>query len=85
MQGSPLRLADARQLPQRGSQERKGALSVSLTLDSSPEGRAKSCLRRGLFQSIVVFVRPTPMTAVVIFFQVLQPQTPSTRRLVRRW
>ena len=84
MQGGPLRLADARQLLQRGSQERKGALSVCCA-DSSPEGRAKSCLRRGLFQSIVVFVRPTPMTAVVIFFHVLQPQTPSTRRLVRRW
>ena len=33
----------------------------------------------------VVFVRPTPMTAVLIFFQLLQPHTPSTRRLVRRW
>ena len=36
-------------------------------------------------QSIVVFVRPTPSTAVLIFFQLLQPHTPSTRRLVRRW
>ena len=36
-------------------------------------------------QSIVVFVRPTPSTAVEIFFQLLQPQTPSARRLVRRW
>ena len=25
------------------------------------------------------------MTAVLIFFQLLQPHTPSTRRLVRRW
>ena len=38
-----------------------------------------------VYQSIVVFVRPTPMTAVLIFFQLLQPHTPSTRRLVRRW
>ena len=36
-------------------------------------------------QSIVVLVRPTPSTAVEIFFHLLQPQTPSTRRLVRRW
>ena len=35
-------------------------------------------------QSMVVLVRPTPSTAVEIFFQLLQPQTPSTRRLVRR-
>ena len=34
---------------------------------------------------MVVLVRPTPSTAVVIFFQLLQPQTPSTLRLVRRW
>ena len=38
-----------------------------------------------VYQSIVVFVRPTPMTAVLIFFQLLQPHTPSTVRLVRRW
>ena len=36
-------------------------------------------------QSIVVLVRPTPSTAVLIFFQLLQPHTPSTLRLVRRW
>ena len=36
-------------------------------------------------QSMVVLVRPTPSTAVEIFFQLLQPQTPSGCRLVRRW
>lgn len=36
-------------------------------------------------QSMVVLVRPTPSTAVLIFFQLLQPHTPSTERLVRRW
>ena len=40
------------------------------------------CLR---VQSMVVLVRPMPMTAVEIFFQLSQPHTPSTRRLVRFW
>ena len=34
---------------------------------------------------MVVLVRPMPMTAVEIFFQLSQPHTPSTRRLVRFW
>ena len=36
-------------------------------------------------EKLGIFVLPMPSTAVVIFFQLLQPHTPSTVRLVRRW
>ena len=66
---------------------RKGELFAFLRqIKSSPFGRAGAIAPEGVLnQSMVVLVRPTPSTAVVIFFQLSQPHTPSTRRLVRRW
>ena len=62
---------------------------LRLSTQEKPPGRPDGC--PGGFcvfaggQSMTVRVRPMPTTAAVSFFQVLQPQMPSTDRPTERW